>query len=154
VSVPPAINGARAAFVFLTRLPVGGFPYSKDDWRWASGHFPLVGAEHPSVGGRKPGDSLCRRWITDRSAGVRLCRQVQRDVGEHRVHKDAEAHAARTVARFPHVFHRHVHVHRDVHVADRGLRSGHDANRWRSGRQDGVNPSNTLTGNRPTYNGP
>lgn len=44
MSVPPAINGARAAFVFLTRLPVGGFPYSKDDWRWASGHFPLVGA--------------------------------------------------------------------------------------------------------------
>ncbi len=44
MSVPSPINGARAAFVFLTRVPVGGFPYTKDDWRWASGHFPLVGA--------------------------------------------------------------------------------------------------------------
>jgi adenosylcobinamide-GDP ribazoletransferase len=44
VNVPAPINGARAAFVFLTRVPVGGFPYSKEDWRWASGHFPLVGA--------------------------------------------------------------------------------------------------------------
>ena len=36
-------RGARAAFVFLTRVPVGGFPYSVDEWRWASGWFPLVG---------------------------------------------------------------------------------------------------------------
>jgi adenosylcobinamide-GDP ribazoletransferase len=30
--------------VFLTRVPVGGSPYSDDDWRWAAAHFPLVGA--------------------------------------------------------------------------------------------------------------
>jgi adenosylcobinamide-GDP ribazoletransferase len=33
----------RAAFVFLTRIPVGGFPYTDDEWRWAPAHFPLVG---------------------------------------------------------------------------------------------------------------
>ncbi len=33
----------RAAFVFLTRIPVGGFPYSRDDWRWATAWFPFVG---------------------------------------------------------------------------------------------------------------
>ncbi len=38
-----ALRGARAAFVFLTRLPVGGFPYSPAEWRWASGWFPLAG---------------------------------------------------------------------------------------------------------------
>lgn len=38
-----ALRGARAAFVFLTRVPVGGFPYSAADWRWASASFPLVG---------------------------------------------------------------------------------------------------------------
>jgi adenosylcobinamide-GDP ribazoletransferase len=37
------LRGARAAFVFLTRVPVGGFPYAEDDWRWAGAHFPLVG---------------------------------------------------------------------------------------------------------------
>ena len=38
-----AIRGARAAFVFMTRMPVGGFPYSAEEWRWASAWFPLVG---------------------------------------------------------------------------------------------------------------
>ena len=38
-----ALRGARAAFVFLTRIPVGGFPFAADEWRWASGWFPLVG---------------------------------------------------------------------------------------------------------------
>jgi adenosylcobinamide-GDP ribazoletransferase len=28
----------------LTRLPVGGFPYTDEEWRWAAGYFPLVGA--------------------------------------------------------------------------------------------------------------
>lgn len=40
----PALRGMRAAVVFLTRIPAGGFPYAADDWRWASAHFPLVGA--------------------------------------------------------------------------------------------------------------
>lgn len=37
------MRGARAATIFLTRIPVGGFPYSRDDWRWSSAYFPLVG---------------------------------------------------------------------------------------------------------------
>lgn len=41
---PAPLRGVRAAFVFLTRLRVGGFPYSDSDWSWASAHFPLVGA--------------------------------------------------------------------------------------------------------------
>jgi adenosylcobinamide-GDP ribazoletransferase len=44
LSAPSAVRGARAAFVFLTRIPVGGFPYSGDEWRWSVAHFPLVGA--------------------------------------------------------------------------------------------------------------
>jgi adenosylcobinamide-GDP ribazoletransferase len=34
----------RSAFIFLTRIPVGGFPFSQADFRWSSAHFPLVGA--------------------------------------------------------------------------------------------------------------
>jgi adenosylcobinamide-GDP ribazoletransferase len=33
----------RAAFVFLTRIPVGGFPYRSEDWAWAAAHAPFVG---------------------------------------------------------------------------------------------------------------
>jgi adenosylcobinamide-GDP ribazoletransferase len=43
-AAPPFIVGARAAFVLLTRLPVGGFPYDAASFRWASAHHPLVGA--------------------------------------------------------------------------------------------------------------
>jgi adenosylcobinamide-GDP ribazoletransferase len=42
------LRASRAAFVFLTRIPVGGFPYQPEEWRWASAFFPLVGA---TVGG-------------------------------------------------------------------------------------------------------
>ncbi len=41
--LPAQLRGARAAFLFLTRIPVGGAPYSEDDWRWAGGWFPFVG---------------------------------------------------------------------------------------------------------------
>jgi adenosylcobinamide-GDP ribazoletransferase len=41
--LPPPLRGARAAFAFLSRIPVGGFPYRPLDWRWAPAHFPLVG---------------------------------------------------------------------------------------------------------------
>ncbi len=41
---PPALRGARAAFLFLTRVPVGGGPYSDADWAWAAAWFPVVGA--------------------------------------------------------------------------------------------------------------
>ena len=40
---PPAIRGARAAFVFLTRLPLGGYPCSDEAYAWAPAHGPLVG---------------------------------------------------------------------------------------------------------------
>lgn len=39
----PRLRGFRAAFVFLTRIPVGGFPYRDDDFRWATAYFPAVG---------------------------------------------------------------------------------------------------------------
>jgi|688.fasta_scaffold92737_2 adenosylcobinamide-GDP ribazoletransferase len=41
--MPPIVSACRAAFFFLTRIPVGGFPYTPDAWRWASGWFPFVG---------------------------------------------------------------------------------------------------------------
>ncbi|MAE94004.1 MAG: adenosylcobinamide-GDP ribazoletransferase [Deltaproteobacteria bacterium] len=37
--------------VFLTRIPVGGGPYSDAEWRWAPGFFPLVGAVVGLLGG-------------------------------------------------------------------------------------------------------
>jgi adenosylcobinamide-GDP ribazoletransferase len=37
------LRGARAAFAFLTRIPVGGRPYAETEWTWAPAHFPLVG---------------------------------------------------------------------------------------------------------------
>ncbi len=43
MSAGAPLRGLRAALVFLTRIPVGGFPYSDDEWRWAPAHFPLVG---------------------------------------------------------------------------------------------------------------
>jgi adenosylcobinamide-GDP ribazoletransferase len=42
----PLRTGARAlraATVLLTRLPVGGFPFSDNEWRWSSAAFPIVG---------------------------------------------------------------------------------------------------------------
>jgi len=41
--IPPPVRGARAAFIFLTRIQLGGFPYSADDWKWAPAYFPFVG---------------------------------------------------------------------------------------------------------------
>jgi adenosylcobinamide-GDP ribazoletransferase len=40
----PALRGLRAGFAVLTRIPVGGFPYSDDAWQWSAAYFPLVGA--------------------------------------------------------------------------------------------------------------
>jgi adenosylcobinamide-GDP ribazoletransferase len=37
------VRAIRASFIFLTRIPVGGFPYTREEWRWACAHFPLVG---------------------------------------------------------------------------------------------------------------
>lgn len=41
--MPPILSACRAAFFFLTRIPVGGFPYTPEQWRWSSGWFPFVG---------------------------------------------------------------------------------------------------------------
>ncbi|MEM1032428.1 MAG: adenosylcobinamide-GDP ribazoletransferase [Myxococcota bacterium] len=41
--LPPPVRGMRAAFVFLSRLPLGGFPYRDEDFAWAPAHAPLVG---------------------------------------------------------------------------------------------------------------
>jgi len=41
--LPPPLRAIRAAFIFFTRLPVGGFPYRKTDWQWAAAHAPFVG---------------------------------------------------------------------------------------------------------------
>jgi adenosylcobinamide-GDP ribazoletransferase len=38
------LRAARGAVTFLTRIPVGGFPYSAEEWRWTSAWFPAVGA--------------------------------------------------------------------------------------------------------------
>jgi adenosylcobinamide-GDP ribazoletransferase len=38
------VRAARAAFAFLTRLPVGGHPYTAREWSSSVGYFPLVGA--------------------------------------------------------------------------------------------------------------
>ena len=40
---PPPVRAIRAAFIFFTRLPLGGFPYRKADWKWAAAHAPFVG---------------------------------------------------------------------------------------------------------------
>jgi adenosylcobinamide-GDP ribazoletransferase len=42
--MPPFVRGVRACVFFLTRVPVGGYPYSDDDWRWSTAYFPLIGA--------------------------------------------------------------------------------------------------------------
>lgn len=43
MTAPSPIRGLRASFVFLTRVPVGGFPYRERDWAWAAAHAPFVG---------------------------------------------------------------------------------------------------------------
>lgn len=55
------LRGARAALVFLTRLPAGGFPYAPAEWKWAAAWFPLVGA---AVGGVS-----AAAWALGRPAG-------------------------------------------------------------------------------------
>jgi adenosylcobinamide-GDP ribazoletransferase len=59
--LPPPLRGLRAAFVFLTRLPVGGFPYRDADWRWSGAHFPLVGAAL--------GAAMALAWLAARPLG-------------------------------------------------------------------------------------
>jgi adenosylcobinamide-GDP ribazoletransferase len=41
--LPSPVRALRAAFVFFTRIPVGGFPYREADWKWAAAHAPFVG---------------------------------------------------------------------------------------------------------------
>ncbi len=42
--LPPILRGFRAAFIFLTRIPVGGQDYRDADWKWSTAWFPGVGA--------------------------------------------------------------------------------------------------------------
>jgi len=41
--MPVWLYAFRASFTFLTRIPVGGFPYPQKTWEWISIWFPLVG---------------------------------------------------------------------------------------------------------------
>jgi adenosylcobinamide-GDP ribazoletransferase len=41
--VPVWVSALRASFTFLTRIPVGGFPYPEGTWKWISIWFPFVG---------------------------------------------------------------------------------------------------------------
>src|SRR5438045_1476534 len=54
-NAPAPVRGARAAVVFLTRVPLGGFPYREADWRWAAAWFPVVGALVGAVAVVRPG---------------------------------------------------------------------------------------------------
>jgi len=51
MSLRTYLRGLRAASVFLTRVPFGGFPYSDAEWRWASAWFPAVGLAHGAACG-------------------------------------------------------------------------------------------------------
>lgn len=62
---PPILRGSRAAFIFLTRIPVGGEDYRDDDWRWATAWFPGVGAFL--------GLSLALLWLATASLGPWPC---------------------------------------------------------------------------------
>ena len=42
--MPAWLHAFRASWTFLTRIPVGGFPYPPKTWQWISIWFPLVGA--------------------------------------------------------------------------------------------------------------
>jgi len=42
--VTSPLRATRAATTFLTRIPVGGFPFSEDERRWSPAYFPAVGA--------------------------------------------------------------------------------------------------------------
>ena len=42
--MPVWLHALRASFTFLTRIPVGGFPYPPKTWEWISIWFPFVGA--------------------------------------------------------------------------------------------------------------
>ncbi len=41
--MPAWLLAFRASFTFLTRIPVGGFPYPPETWRWITLWFPVVG---------------------------------------------------------------------------------------------------------------
>ena len=60
--MPPIISACRAAFFFLTRIPVGGFPYTPEAWRWSSGWFPFVGLVI--------GTAMAAVWLAVAGAGV------------------------------------------------------------------------------------
>ena len=48
--MPPWLLALRASFTFMTRIPVGGFPYPPQTWKWISLWFPLVGLVLGAIG--------------------------------------------------------------------------------------------------------
>jgi adenosylcobinamide-GDP ribazoletransferase len=57
---PVLLRGVRAAFVSFTRLPLGGYPYRAEEWRWAPAHLPLVGM---AVGAWSAAVGLGASWL-------------------------------------------------------------------------------------------
>lgn len=57
---PAPLRGVRAAFLFFSRLPAGGFPYRTREWHWAPAHLPLVGA---AVGGASAAVFVVGAWL-------------------------------------------------------------------------------------------
>jgi adenosylcobinamide-GDP ribazoletransferase len=58
--LPAPLRGVRAAFLYFSRLPVGGYPFSSAAWHWAPAHLPLVGAV---VGGACAGAFALGGWL-------------------------------------------------------------------------------------------
>jgi len=82
MSLRTYLRGLRAASVFLTRVPFGGFPYSDAEWRWASAWFPAVGLAHGAACGlvysnfnpseqelSEPLRAITERWRIDPEEG-------------------------------------------------------------------------------------
>lgn len=64
------VRAMRAAIVFLSRIPVGGFPYSEREQSWAPAYFPFVGL---LVGiGATPGLLLAEELGSTLAAGLTL----------------------------------------------------------------------------------
>src|SRR5208283_2545891 len=61
------LRALRAAFIFLTRVPVGGFPFEPAEWRWAASWFPFVGA---AVGAATAGVFVALRGMGSLAAAL------------------------------------------------------------------------------------
>lgn len=71
--MPPTLRACRAAFFFLTRIPVGGFPFTEAEWRWAAGWFPFVGLV--------TGVAMAGTWLATERAGPLVAATLATGVG-------------------------------------------------------------------------